>query len=214
MVIYQKLLPRTKKRGVFYLSLKISSLNRLASYDEYPPADKGPKIVILDTHQYLIEANRQLNNIQHYRPISQSTQPSAQSQIRHHLSTLYHQGYITHKQNIFLSGPDNPCPRQFYLLPKIHKPPETWTIPFVVPPGRPIFSDCNSSTYNISIYVDAHLNSISTKHPSYLKDTYHFLSKIRSMAVPHNTHLFTLDVDSLYTNIDTPTGIQAVRTTF
>src|SRR4029434_841331 len=38
MVIYQKLLPRTKKRGVFYLSLKISSLNRLASYDEYPPA--------------------------------------------------------------------------------------------------------------------------------------------------------------------------------
>src|SRR4029434_1496949 len=37
MVIYQKLLPRTKKRGVFYLSLEISSLNRLASYDEYPP---------------------------------------------------------------------------------------------------------------------------------------------------------------------------------
>ena len=37
MVIYQKLLPRTKKRGVFYLSLKISSLNCLASYDEYPP---------------------------------------------------------------------------------------------------------------------------------------------------------------------------------
>src|SRR4029434_828514 len=36
MVIYQKLLPRTKKRGVFYFSLKISSLNRLASYDEYP----------------------------------------------------------------------------------------------------------------------------------------------------------------------------------
>src|SRR4029434_7200380 len=37
MVIYRKLLPRTKKRGVFYLSLKICSLNRLASYDEYPP---------------------------------------------------------------------------------------------------------------------------------------------------------------------------------
>src|SRR4029434_3547472 len=37
MVIYRKLLPRTKKKDVFYLSLKISSLNRLASYDEYPP---------------------------------------------------------------------------------------------------------------------------------------------------------------------------------
>src|SRR4029434_10130273 len=41
MVIYRKLLPPTKKRGVFYLSLKISSLNRLASYDEYPPGQKG-----------------------------------------------------------------------------------------------------------------------------------------------------------------------------
>ena len=36
MVIHQKLLPRTKKRDV-YLSLKICSLNRLVSYDEYPP---------------------------------------------------------------------------------------------------------------------------------------------------------------------------------
>ena len=33
MVIYQKLLPRTKKRRVFYLSLKIT-----LNYDEYPPA--------------------------------------------------------------------------------------------------------------------------------------------------------------------------------
>src|SRR4029434_6702190 len=45
MVIYQKLLPRTKKRGVFYLSLKISSLNRLASYDEYPPCISNPLFV-------------------------------------------------------------------------------------------------------------------------------------------------------------------------
>src|SRR4029434_5225732 len=44
MVIYQKLLPRIKKRGVFYLSLKISSLNRLASYDEYPPETDQPEM--------------------------------------------------------------------------------------------------------------------------------------------------------------------------
>src|SRR4029434_4822621 len=38
MVIHQKLLPRTKKRGVFYPSLKISLLKRLASYDGDSPA--------------------------------------------------------------------------------------------------------------------------------------------------------------------------------
>src|SRR4029434_8558683 len=47
MVIYQKLLPRTKKRAVFYLSLKISSLNRLASYDEYPPGLPVMRLLLL-----------------------------------------------------------------------------------------------------------------------------------------------------------------------
>lgn len=50
-------------------------------------------------------------------------------------------------------GPD-PCrPRYSYLLPKIHKALETWTIPFEVPPGQPIVSDCNSCSYNISILL-------------------------------------------------------------
>ena len=54
MVIYQKFLPRTKKRGVFYLSLKISSLNRLASYDEYPPGVWESAIGTLDRGSYFI----------------------------------------------------------------------------------------------------------------------------------------------------------------
>src|SRR4029434_10149695 len=54
MMIYQKLLPRTKK-GVFYLSLKISLLNRLASYDKYPPGGQHqfyPRGVDTNTKQY------------------------------------------------------------------------------------------------------------------------------------------------------------------
>lgn len=42
----------------------------------------------------------------------------------------------------YLSEPDSPRPRQFYLLPKIHKAPETWTVPLRVPCGRLIVSDC------------------------------------------------------------------------
>src|SRR4029434_8998535 len=51
MVIYQKLLPRTKKRRFFYLSLKISSLNSLASYDEYPPGSTFLHPNYVNTHQ-------------------------------------------------------------------------------------------------------------------------------------------------------------------
>lgn len=178
------------------------------------PADKGSKIVILDTHQYLTEANRQLSNPLHYRPIPQSIQLQTQVKIRRLVHSLYLDHFISKKQLNFLIGPDQPRPRCFYLLPKIHEPPESWTIPFEVPPGRPIISDCSSATYNISFFIDHFINPLSTRHPSYLKDTYDYINKIRPMAVPHHTHLFTIDVDSLYTNIDTTAGLQAIRNTF
>lgn len=82
---------------------------------------------------------------------------------------------------------------------------------FEVPPGRPIVSDCNSETYFTAEYVEHFLNPLSTRHPSYLKDTYDFICKICKLQVPENSFLFTIDIDSLYTNIDTPTGLEAVK---
>lgn len=40
-----------------------------------------------------------------------------------------------------------------------------------VPPGRPTVSDCGSSTYNASQNIDHYLGPLSTRHPSYIKDT-------------------------------------------
>jgi len=176
------------------------------------PADKGSKIVILDKHQYMYEANRQLSNTKHYKPIENSIQP--QTQLRTIIKRLYDQHYITAKQRDFLYGTDTPRPRLFYLLLKVHKEPGTWTIPFEVPPGRPIVSDCNSESYNISQYIDHYINPLSTRHPSFLRDTYHFMERIGPIVVPSNTHIFTIDIDSLYTNINTATGIQAIRNIF
>lgn len=175
------------------------------------PADKGSKIVILDTHHYLLEANRQLSDTKYYQPIQQTVQITAQTQLHQLINSLHQLGYINTKQKAFLYGPNPPRSRQFYLLPKIHKPSHTWTIPSVLPQGRPIVSDCNSISHNVSIFIDHFLNPLSTKHPSYIKDTYHFLEKIHPLTVPKHTLLFTLDVENLYTNIHTPTGIQAVR---
>lgn len=148
------------------------------------PADKGSKTVILDKHQYIYEANRQLSNTKYYVPIGNSLQPQTQTKLRRIIQTLYDKRHITKKQIDFLFGPDTPRPRLFYLLCKIHKEPETWTIPYEVPPGRPIVSDCNSESYNIAKYIDHHINPLSTRHPSYLRDTHHFLERIKPIVVP------------------------------
>ena len=52
-----------------------------------------------------------------------------------------------------------------------------------MPPGRPIISDCDSESYKVAEYIDNFLQKISQKHPSYIKDTYDFLSKLRTAKV-------------------------------
>uniref|UniRef100_A0A3Q1HQT6 Uncharacterized protein n=1 Tax=Anabas testudineus TaxID=64144 RepID=A0A3Q1HQT6_ANATE len=125
------------------------------------PADKGSKIVIMDKQQYAYEAYRQLDNQNHYRRITASLQPQIQLEIRSIVQQLYTDKFINAKQRDYLYGPNDPRMRLFYLLPKIHKESDTWTIPHEVPPGRPIVSDCNSCTYHISQYIDHFLGPLS-----------------------------------------------------
>lgn len=177
-------------------------------------ADKGSKIVIMDKNQYLTEAKRQLNNSAHYIPLTRSLQLETQSKIRGIVTELYDKKYISSKQRFYLFGSDPPRPRKFYLLPKIHKDPRTWTVPHEIPPGRPIVSDCGSESCRVAEYIDFFLNPLSQKHSSYVKDTYEFVNKIKTIDVPPGAMLFSIDIDSLYTNIDTQLGLKAVRQAF
>ena len=178
------------------------------------PADKGGQIVLQDRHNYILEAERQLNDNTYYRPLTHSIQLETQQLVRDITHSLHHNKHITTKQKQYLDGPDEPRPRLFYLLPKIHKPPGTWTVPSVVPVGRPIVSDCNSESYRITEYIDYFINPLSKLHPSYLQDTYQFVNKIKNLQVPGHTFLFSIDIDSLYTNIETPLGLLALQDTF
>lgn len=127
---------------------------------------------------------------------------------------LYHKKLINAKPKTYLMGEAEPRPRQFYLLPKIHKEPDKWSKPHEIPPGRPIVSDCGSETYYAAEYIDFFLNPLSNRHPSYLKDTYDFIEKIKNLHIPDDALLFTMDIDRLYTNIDIAEGIQAIRNIF
>ena len=101
-----------------------------------------------------------------------------------------------------------PCcsrPAQFYVLPRIHKNRDN-------PPGRPIVSATYHPTEHISQFVDAHLNPLVPKFPSYVKDTTQFLRKLDDLKeLPPGSLLVTLDVSSLYTDIPHKEGIEACR---
>lgn len=178
------------------------------------PADKGSAIVVMDREQYLWEGYRQLNDKKYYTKLSKPIYLDTVPSVHKIIESLYVKKFINAKQKAYLRGNSVPRARLFYMLPKIHKEPAKWSKPYEIPPGRPIVSDCSSETYHTAEYIDFFLNPLSTIHASYIKDTYHFVDLIKGLSIPVESILFTIDIDSLYTNIDLGEGMQAVKNIF
>jgi len=99
---------------------------------------------------------------------------------------------------------NNPRLGRFYLLPKIHK--RLFDVP-----GRPVISNCGYYTENISAFVDHHLQPLAKCVKSYIKDTNHFLQKLRDLPpLPNGAILCTIDVVGLYPNIPHDEGLEAI----
>ena len=72
---------------------------------------------------------------------------------------------------------------RFYWLPKVHERLHPV-------PGRPVISNCGYYTGNIS-----HLQPLAQKVKLYIKDTNHFLSKLKSLGkLRQGTILCTIDI--------------------
>ena len=174
-------------------------------------ADKGAATVIMDNVAYYNEALNQLGNPLHYTLLQGPIFHQVTDTLNDLLDQLVTHKFITKQQKAFLRVSGQARERKFYLLPKLHKPLHNWPGPGTMPPGRPIVSDTGSESYQLSKFLAATLHPLATKHPSYVKDTPDFIQKITADPIPPHSILATLDVSSLYTNIDSTMGLQAVR---
>ena len=83
-----------------------------------------------------------------------------------------------------------------------------------MPPGRPIISDCNSESYKIAEYIDHFLAPLAVTHDYYVKNTTTFIDKVTGIEILRDALQFSMDVESLYTNIDNNSGIEPVKQAF
>ena len=177
-------------------------------------ADKGGRWVVVPAASYDLEAKRHLNNSIFYRQMtSEIPGPiNPEHHVKRLLQSLKERNFITRKEFLFLLPPSNPRERRFKLLPKLHK--TNWPVPNM-PPARPIVSDTNSSTKRIGLLIDHFLQPLCRQLPSYLKDTAHLIAIVRNTTTLSSAAtLFTLDVESLYTNVPVNEGIDAVSNAF
>ena len=177
------------------------------------PADKGSATVIMDKEKYINEGHRQLSDERYYKKLENPIFSETSLKVTEILQDLQEAHFISEKQFQYLKPPEEPRPRQLYMLPKIHKPLEKWPV-LNMPPGRPIISDCSSESYKVAEYIDHFLQPLATKHESYLKDTSDFLNKLKRVKINENSLIVTMDVESMYTNIDHDSGLAAVKKAF
>ena len=90
------------------------------------------------------------------------------------------------------------------MLPNIHKRLHNV-------PGRPVVFNCGYYTENISSFLDYCLQPLANKVESYIKDTNHFLKKLKELgSLPKNAILCTIDVVGLYPNIPHEEGLASI----
>jgi len=87
---------------------------------------------------------------------------------------------------------------KFYILPKVHKEYHKF------PKGRPISSTCQTATKGLSQLLDKFLQPLMCYIPDLILDTSHFLMLLNNLRLnPRGNYaLLTVDIESLYTNLN------------
>jgi len=171
------------------------------------PADKGASIVLLNSEAYEKACYTQLADQKYYRLLQQPCAPRNAIAIKTVLDQMLRNREIDRRLYHSLLPSGEPRPRIFYGLPKIHKDRKKWSADGC-PPLRPIVSDTGSESYNVAKLIAHHLKTPATSHAAYLRDTWHFLARLKKLQLPRDTLLITMDVEALYTNIPLPEGLK------
>ena len=166
-------------------------------------------IVVMDRSEYTELIKKDLNDTKYYTKLEHdniqdiiSEKDKLVEDMKDYLDSTHFLIIVTRFYSLFDNS--NVCTPMFYGLPKIHKT-------FVkLPPLRPIVAGYQSATVKLSEYVDSFLKPAARKCSSFVRDTTHFLNRLRSLkGIPNDAFMVVMDVHGLYNNIDLEEGAEA-----
>ena len=172
-------------------------------------ADKRSFVVIWDRSDYIMEAEKKLNDKAVYKDVNfdKDLIPNLTGKSNRLFESLKRRQLITEKEfKYFRFEFKKTCNLgKLYLLPKIHKRLSNV-------PGRPVISNCGAPTEKVSEFLDSHMQPIMRKGWSYIKDSQDFISKSRKLGkIPDYAILVTADVVGLYRSIPHNVGLRALK---
>ena len=153
------------------------------------PSDKGRATVILDAEDYKDKMQQLLKDGSYQKLKRDPTK--IERRINDDLRTFERQGEITEQHRSKLS-PSFTQPPRLYGLPKIHKENV---------PCRPIVSSIGSPTYTLAKEMARVLSPLAGSSNSYIRNSKHFVTKIRNITLKSCDQLVSFDVQNLFTNV-------------
>jgi len=176
------------------------------------PCDKGAGIAIMNFKDYEAACQEHLHGqtpdgSPYYMKVENAKLRELQLKITKVVEEGYDNEVLTNDEYQAMK-PSESKPGRFYGTLKVHKKCEEGKLP----PIRPIVSSSGSTTENIAVFVEHHLQEIAQTHETYLKDTPDFLRKISKIhSLPENAMLVVLDIVALYTNIPPDEALSSVK---
>lgn len=155
-------------------------------------ADKGNATVIITRDQYQERMDDLLKDRKIYKNINKVSINVTKNKLNKLMSNWETINLISTEQGKFLKNQNGVIPR-IYGAPKTHKENN---------PLRPIIDSSDAPLYNLSSFLGKIIDSATRDSDYRIKNSYEFKNFIKNITLPENYILISLDVVSLFTNID------------
>ena len=201
----QQLMSASKNKKIRNLSdEELSALKSLKSNKNIVicKSDKGNSVVILDREAYLKKAEDILKGEQFQQLDSDKCHLEREELLNKYILSLHKDKIIDSKLRHQLKSTCSSI-SVFYGLPKAHKAGY---------PLRPIISTIGSYQYELSKYLAKRIRDARPQAPSYIKDSFEFVKKIKEIVLEKDKTYVkcSFDVESLYTNVPVNEAIEIV----
>jgi hypothetical protein len=170
------------------------------------PTDKNLGPALLELDEYIHQVLQEHLLTPDYVQLTQQEVNHRMSNLQHKLKQLVasNQSLLTKAEITYFNRSLKAHFRipVFYGLPKVHKHPMSL---------RPVVSTHSSLLAVFSVWLDFKMKDLLHLIQSFLKDSYSLIKELKDLKLPDSAQLFTADAKSMYTNIDSTSGISALR---
>jgi hypothetical protein len=166
------------------------------------PTDKNLGPAIMDTEDYIQQVLKDHLLTKDYMQLTQYEALSKMEKIKNLLKDI-----ISTNKNSLSEAEQKYFQRSlkdklrlpiFYGLPKVHKTPLSL---------RPVVSSSSSLLSIFSNWLDYRMKELLPLIKSYTKNSFDVIKDLKQIDLPENALLFSADAKSMYTNIDSTTGL-------